>query len=199
MAEPALEDLDLVIKTMATTIVDNAEYFAQLDAWSATATSVSPCAAASRSSSTDTTARTSRAWAPSSRRSVSRSRARSAASAGRSGARRSCGPGSRPATRPSSHGRRHRVLRAASAASPRGDARLGDKTLLDALVPASTASRRARRSSDGTDHGVAALQQAADVAARRRGHRRCSPSAGARHTRASEAAARSTPGRPPSA
>ena len=31
MAEPALDDLDLVIKTMATTIVDNAEYFAQLD------------------------------------------------------------------------------------------------------------------------------------------------------------------------
>ena len=31
MAEPALDDLDLVIKTMATTIVDNADYFAQLD------------------------------------------------------------------------------------------------------------------------------------------------------------------------
>ena len=31
MAKPALDDLDLVIKTMATTIVDNAEYFAQLD------------------------------------------------------------------------------------------------------------------------------------------------------------------------
>ncbi len=31
MAEPALDDLDLVIKTMARTIVDNADYFAQLD------------------------------------------------------------------------------------------------------------------------------------------------------------------------
>ena len=31
MAEPALDDLDLVIKTMATTIVENADYFAQLD------------------------------------------------------------------------------------------------------------------------------------------------------------------------
>ena len=31
MADPALDDLDLVIKTMADTIVDNAEYFAQLD------------------------------------------------------------------------------------------------------------------------------------------------------------------------
>lgn len=31
MAHPALDDLDLVMKTMATTIVDNAEYFAQLD------------------------------------------------------------------------------------------------------------------------------------------------------------------------
>jgi phosphoenolpyruvate---glycerone phosphotransferase subunit DhaL len=31
MAQPALDDLDLVIKTMATTIVENAEYFAQLD------------------------------------------------------------------------------------------------------------------------------------------------------------------------
>ena len=31
MAQPALDDLDLVMKTMATTIVDNAEYFAQLD------------------------------------------------------------------------------------------------------------------------------------------------------------------------
>jgi phosphoenolpyruvate---glycerone phosphotransferase subunit DhaL len=31
MAQPAFDDLDLVLKTMATTIVDNAEYFAQLD------------------------------------------------------------------------------------------------------------------------------------------------------------------------
>ena len=31
MAQPALDDLDLVLKTMATTIVDNADYFAQLD------------------------------------------------------------------------------------------------------------------------------------------------------------------------
>lgn len=31
MAQPALDDVDLVIKTMAKTIVDNAEYFAQLD------------------------------------------------------------------------------------------------------------------------------------------------------------------------
>ena len=31
MAQPALDDLDLVITTMARTIVDNAEYFAQLD------------------------------------------------------------------------------------------------------------------------------------------------------------------------
>lgn len=31
MAQPALDDVDLVLKTMATTIVDNADYFAQLD------------------------------------------------------------------------------------------------------------------------------------------------------------------------
>jgi dihydroxyacetone kinase/dihydroxyacetone kinase-like protein len=31
MAQPALDDVDLVIKTMARTIVENAEYFAQLD------------------------------------------------------------------------------------------------------------------------------------------------------------------------
>jgi dihydroxyacetone kinase phosphoprotein-dependent L subunit len=31
MAQPALDDLDIVIGTMAKTIVDNAEYFAQLD------------------------------------------------------------------------------------------------------------------------------------------------------------------------
>ncbi|HEX2884185.1 MAG TPA: dihydroxyacetone kinase subunit DhaL [Candidatus Limnocylindria bacterium] len=31
MAQPAIDDVDLVIKTMATTIVDNADYFAQLD------------------------------------------------------------------------------------------------------------------------------------------------------------------------
>ena len=31
MAQPALDDLDLVLRTMANTIVDNAEYFAQLD------------------------------------------------------------------------------------------------------------------------------------------------------------------------
>jgi dihydroxyacetone kinase phosphoprotein-dependent L subunit len=32
MARPALDDVDLVLRTMATTIVDNADYFAQLDA-----------------------------------------------------------------------------------------------------------------------------------------------------------------------
>jgi dihydroxyacetone kinase/dihydroxyacetone kinase-like protein len=32
MAQPALDDVDLVIRTMANTIVDNAAYFAQLDA-----------------------------------------------------------------------------------------------------------------------------------------------------------------------
>ena len=32
MAQPALDELDLVLKTMATTIVDNADEFAQLDA-----------------------------------------------------------------------------------------------------------------------------------------------------------------------
>jgi dihydroxyacetone kinase-like protein len=32
MARPALEDLDLVMKTMATTILDNTEHFSQLDA-----------------------------------------------------------------------------------------------------------------------------------------------------------------------
>ena len=32
MARPALDDVDLVLTTMATTIVDNADYFAQLDA-----------------------------------------------------------------------------------------------------------------------------------------------------------------------
>jgi dihydroxyacetone kinase/dihydroxyacetone kinase-like protein len=31
MAQPALDDLDLVVKTMAATIVDNAHYFADLD------------------------------------------------------------------------------------------------------------------------------------------------------------------------
>ncbi len=31
MGQPALDDVDLVVKTMATTIVDNADYFAQLD------------------------------------------------------------------------------------------------------------------------------------------------------------------------
>jgi dihydroxyacetone kinase-like protein len=31
MAQPALDDVDLVLKTMAQTIVDNADYFAQLD------------------------------------------------------------------------------------------------------------------------------------------------------------------------
>ena len=31
MAQPAFDDVDLVLKTMAQTIVDNADYFAQLD------------------------------------------------------------------------------------------------------------------------------------------------------------------------
>jgi dihydroxyacetone kinase phosphoprotein-dependent L subunit len=60
------------------------------------------------------------------------------------------------------------ILRAAVAGiMHRGGASLGEKTLLDALVPAiDTLEAGLARPEAGLDHGVAALQEAADVAVR---------------------------------
>ena len=60
------------------------------------------------------------------------------------------------------------ILRAAVAGiMHRGGASLGDKTLLDALVPAiDTLEAGLARPEAAQDHGVAALQEAADVATR---------------------------------
>jgi dihydroxyacetone kinase-like protein len=60
------------------------------------------------------------------------------------------------------------MLRAAVAGiQQRGGAQLGDKTLLDALVPAIDSLEADLANPDGTaDHGIAALQRAADVATR---------------------------------
>ena len=168
MAEPALDDLDLVIKTMATTIVDNAEYFAQLDSivgdgdfgfslrngFEVVVRRLRQLGQAERR-------------APSSRRSVSRSRARSAASAAHLGHRFPAG--GRQRRRQDGARRRttsSRFCGPPSAASSNAASRdLGDKTLLDALVPA-VDSLEASFADPATarDHGVAALQQAADVA-----------------------------------
>jgi dihydroxyacetone kinase-like protein len=60
------------------------------------------------------------------------------------------------------------MLRAAAAGiQQRGGAQLGDKTLLDALVPAIDSLEADLANPDGTaDHGIAAVQRAADVATR---------------------------------
>ncbi|MFI5398437.1 MAG: dihydroxyacetone kinase subunit DhaL [Candidatus Binatia bacterium] len=60
------------------------------------------------------------------------------------------------------------MLRAAVAGiQQRGGAQLGDKTLLDALVPAIDSLEADLANPDGTaDYGIAALQRAADVATR---------------------------------
>ena len=71
----------------------------------------------------------------------------------------------------------------------RGNADLGDKTLLDALVPAVDELEAALP--DGAGHGARARRRRRRARAPRR-PRACSPSAGARPTRASAAATRWT-------
>ena len=167
MAEPALDDLDLVIKTMARTIVDNADYFAQLDSivgdgdfgyslrngfevvhadydsWD------KPTVGAVLKKIGVTMAGkvggvSGPIWGT--------AFLRAGVSAGD---KTELGPDDVIA-----------LLRAAiGGIKQRGESDLGDKTLLDALVPAVDSLEASFADpSTAADHGVAALQRAADVA-----------------------------------
>ena len=138
MAEPALDDLDLVIKTMAQTIVDNAEYFAQLDSIVGDGDFGFSLRNGFEVVHADYDSWDSRPPARSSRRSALDARARLGGVSGpiwgtaflRAGV--SAGDKTEPVPDDVIA-----LLRAAiGGIKQRGESDLGDKTLLDALVPA---------------------------------------------------------------
>ncbi len=167
MAESSLDDLDLVLKTAARTIVDNAEYFAQLDSvvgdgdfgfslrngWEVVQSDYD-------------------SWDHSTAGAVLKKIGLTLAGkvGGVSGPiwgtaflRAGATAGDKTELSPDDV---IAILRAAIAGiMARGGASLGEKTLLDALVPA-TDSLEASFADPATaeDHGVAAIQKAADVA-----------------------------------
>ena len=168
MTQASFDDVDLVIKTMATTIVDNAEYFAQLDSIvgdgdfgfslrNGFEVVVSDYDTFDRSSvgtvlkkiglviSGKVGGVSGPIWGTAFLR------------AGVDGRRQD--RARRPRTSSRCSGPRSTGIMA------RGGASLGEKTLLDALVPAidSLEAASATRRLQG-DHGVAAIQRAADVA-----------------------------------
>ena len=174
MAEPALDDLDLVIKTMATTIVDNAEYFAQLDSIVGDGDF-----GFSLRNGFEVVASDYDSWDQPNvgavlRRSALPSPARLAASAGPIWGTAFLRAGISAGDKAELHaGRRHRAGPCGDwRIKQRGESDLGDKTLLDALVPAVDSLEASFADpAPARDHGVAALQQAADVAVQgRRGH-----------------------------
>ena len=167
MAEPALDDLDLVIKTMARTIVDNADYFAQLDSivgdgdfgyslrngfevvhadydsWDKPTTG-----AVLKKIGVTMAGKVGGVSGPI----WGTAFLRAGVSAGE---KTELGPDDVIA-----------LLRAAiGGIKQRGESDLGDKTLLDALVPAVDSLEASFADPEtAADHGVAAVQRAADVA-----------------------------------
>lgn len=167
MAEPALDDLDLVIRTMARTIVDNADYFAQLDSivgdgdfgyslrngfevvhadydsWDKPTTG-----AVLKKIGVTMAGKVGGVSGPI----WGTAFLRAGVSAGE---KTELGPDDVIA-----------LLRAAiGGIKQRGESDLGDKTLLDALVPAVDSLEASFADpATATDHGVVALQRAADVA-----------------------------------
>ena len=167
MAQPALDDVDLVLRTMAQTIVDNADYFAQLDSVAGDGdfgyslrngfeVVVADYDTFDRSTIGALLKKIGFVM--------------SAKVGGVSGPiwgtaflRAAAAAGDRTEITPEEV---IAMLRASIAGiMQRGDASLGDKTLLDALVPA-VDSLEASLADPATvgDHGVAAIQAAADVA-----------------------------------
>ena len=167
MAQLALDDVDLVLKTMAQTIVDNADYFAQLDSVAGDGdfgyslrngfeVVVADYDTFDRSTTGALLKKIGFVM--------------SAKVGGVSGPiwgtaflRAAAAAGDRTEITPEDV---IAMLRASIAGiMQRGDASLGDKTLLDALVPA-VDSLEASLADPATvaDHGVAAIQAAADVA-----------------------------------
>ena len=167
MAEASLDDLDLVIMTMASTIVDNAEYFAQLDSvvgdgdfgyslrngWEVVLSDYatfdhSSAGAILKKVALTLTAKVGGVSGP---------------IWGTAFLRAGTTAGDRTELAPQDI---IAMLRAAvTGIMARGGASLGEKTLLDALVPATDSLEAAIEDpAFQGDHGVAALQRAADVA-----------------------------------
>lgn len=165
MGQPALGDVDLVLKTMATTIVDNADHFAQLDAVAGDG----DFGYSLRNgfevvlSDFDTFDRTSIGTLLKKVGFVISGKVGGVSGPiwGTAFLRAAAEAGERTALTPEEL---IAVLRAAiTGIMQRGEASLGDKTLLDALVPAVDSLEESFKSPI-EDGGVAALQRAADVA-----------------------------------
>lgn len=167
MAHPAFDDVDLVLKTMARTIVDNADYFAQLDSVAGDGDFGYSLRSGFEVVVAD--------YDTFDRSTIGALLKKigfvmSAKVGGVSGPiwgtaflRAAAAAGDRTEITPEEV---IAMLRASIAGiMQRGDASLGDKTLLDALVPA-VDSLEASLADPATvgDHGVAAIQAAADVA-----------------------------------
>lgn len=167
MAQPAFDDVDLVLKTMAQTIVDNADYFAQLD-------SVAGDGDFGYSlrngfevvvADYDTFDRSTIGALLKKIGFVMSGKVGGVSGPiwGTAFLRAAASAGDRTELTPEDV---IAMLRESIAGiMHRGDASLGDKTLLDALVPA-VDSLEASLADPATvgDHGVAAIQAAADVA-----------------------------------
>jgi len=203
MTQASLDDLDLVLTTMAKTIVDNADYFAHLDSivgdgdfgyslrngWEVVVSDYdtfdhSSAGAILKKVALTLTAKVGGVSGPIWGTAFLRA-------GGTAGDRTELAPEDVIA-----------MLRAAiTGIMARGSASLGEKTLLDALVPA-TDSLEAAIGDPALqgDHGVAAIQRAADVAVKAAEETKgCSRCAAGPRTRANGASAPSTPARPRSA
>ena len=167
MAQASLDDLDLVLMTMASTIVDNAEYFAQLDSivgdgdfgyslrngWEVVLSDYatfdhSSAGAILKKVALTLTAKVGGVSGP---------------IWGTAFLRAGTTAGDRTELAPQDI---IAMLRAAvTGIMARGGASLGEKTLLDAIVPATDSLEAAIEDpAFQGDHGVAAIQRAADVA-----------------------------------
>lgn len=167
MAQPALDDVDLVLMTMARTIVDNADHFAQLDAVAGDG----DFGYSLRNgfevvvSEYDTFDRTSVGTVLKKIGFVMSGKVGGVSGPiwGTAFLRAAAAAGDRTELAPADV---IGILRAAIAGiMQRGEASLGDKTLLDALVPAVDSLEESFKGPID-DGGVVALQQAADAATR---------------------------------
>jgi dihydroxyacetone kinase/dihydroxyacetone kinase-like protein len=167
MAEPALDDLELVVKTMAKTIVDNADYFAHLDSIVGDGDFGYSLRNGFEVVSSDYDS-----WDHSSVGAVLKKIGLTISGkvGGVSGpiwgtAFLRAGVAAGDKTELTSEDLIALFRAAIGGIKQRGESDLGDKTLLDALVPAfdSLEASLADPATAG-DHGVAALQRAADVA-----------------------------------
>ena len=167
MAEPALDDLDLVIKTMANTIVDNADYFAHLDSIVGDGDF-----GYSLRNGFEVVQADYDSWDKPNAGAVLKKIGVTISGkvGGVSGPiwgtaflRAGVNAGDKTELTPQDV---IEMLRAAiGGIKQRGESDLGDKTLLDALVPAVDSLEASLADpSTASDHGVAAIQRAADVA-----------------------------------